>query len=242
VSIRVELRTRKCYIPFVTNDLKCCIRYVVVRVNDVKRHKSKVIKKNAAHPVWNEPIKLVLTSKADSVITFHLYDWNAMSEHKALGYVSLPCSAFVNGEVKDHMLKLQDSSSEAVFHVRTLFQPDHKARFTNKTRIKLDPLNVSKAVIGGIGTAGMLGVKTVGQGITGLRTLGKVEEQLSGTFEDLHTPMEAKDHRSSISRSPTVSAAILPSMSIPASISIAPSVSFQGSLREESLMASKKAV
>jgi len=193
----------------------------------MKRYKTKIIKKNAVHPCWNEKVTLVITSKAVAQISFQVYDWNALSEHKSLGLATISCASLANDETKDHKIGLTDSASDSIIHVRTKFHPDPKARFTNKTRIKLDPLNMGKAVIGGIGNAGMLSVKTVGQGLTSLKTLGRVEEQVSGIFEELYTPAETRDRKSSISRSSTRNG------------SIVASTSYQDSLREDAFSSSK---
>lgn len=106
--------------------------YCIVRLNNERVHKTKVLKKNM-NPKWNDSLTIHLTNRASSRLFVEIKDWNQFEDHKTLGYVALDCARMAVDERIELKYQLADedgvqvvdkNGQPATLQLRTQFIPD----------------------------------------------------------------------------------------------------------------------
>ncbi|KAF9199830.1 hypothetical protein BGZ49_010006 [Haplosporangium sp. Z 27] len=157
--------------------------YVIFKLNGTEVHKSQVIKKTL-NPDFNETFVVPISSRADDLFTFEIFDWNQVHSAKSLGIGSIDLAnlQLVLPNRFNFQLKNKHNKGEIEFKVK--FMPEFlsstkKPGFTSS--FIGGSINVGKAGVGAVANAGYAtghgafkGVTAVGKGVgKGVGTVGK---------------------------------------------------------------------
>ena len=138
--------------------------YCLCRLNSNRVYKSKVMKKNNLHPVWNEKFTTSIASRKSSRFVVEICDWNQFDERELLGLIWFNGASFEIDGTLDQACDIFDENEKQVFgsdgkpskiHLKLNFSPDNK---NIQLRMKRPVKRASIVKVVG----GMMGDKTIG--------------------------------------------------------------------------------
>lgn len=124
--------------------------YVICKQNGVQFHKTKTHKKTL-NPIFNETVQTPISSRSSNIVTFEIFDYNAVQKHVFLGQGSLHLRDLKPGEVTNLNLPISrnaDKSDNGNLIFRIFFDPGE---------VEINSINMEKILAANQSSVGKFG-------------------------------------------------------------------------------------